>query len=298
MSFSTIVFMVEGGVAVITLSREDRLNAWNHAMMTDLIAAFDRVDADDTIRAVIVTGAGRAFCAGADLAGGAATFDYAADGSALVTSSDEDEDLIRDTGGRLTLRIFECRKPVIAAVNGPAVGIGATMLLPMDIRLASTSARFGFVFTRRGIVPEAASAWFLPRIVGISRALAWTLRGRIVSADEAHAAGLVAEVYAPEALLGAACAIAAEIAEQTAPVAVALTRQLMWHGLTAPHPMDIHRIDSRAVYDLGKSDDAREGVMSFLEKRAPNFAGRVSSDMPDVLQALAAPDYQQTETRT
>ncbi len=288
MTFETLATAREGAVMKITLNRPDQLNTFNAAMMADLIAAFDEADADDSVRAIVVTGAGRAFCAGADLSQGAKTFDYERradrperhgprrpDGS--VDWSDE---AIRDGGGRVTLRIFESLKPVIAAVNGPAVGIGATMLLPMDVRLAADGARFGFVFTRRGITPEACSSWFLPRLVGISRALEWTMTGRLFPASEALEGGLVRSVHAAPDLLPAAMALATEIAENAAPVSVALTRQMMWRMLGADHPMEAHKIDSRSIYARGAMADAREGVTAFLEKRPARFVDRVSRDMP------------------
>ena len=290
MTTDTIDLALAERVLTITLNRPDKLNAFDRAMMGELIAAFERADADDEVRAVIVTGAGRAFCAGADLSQGGKTFDYAARADrpevrqALAPAGGQGPDLgheaVRDGGGRVALRIFECLKPVIAAVNGPAVGIGATMLLPMDIRLASASARFGFVFSRRGIVPEACSSWFLPRVVGISKALEWTFSGRVFDAAEALAGGLVSRVLSPDELLPAARTLAREIADNVAPVSVALTRQMMWRMLGAEHPMDAHRIDSRAIFTRGASADAREGVTAFLEKRAADFPDRVSTDMP------------------
>jgi len=289
MNYETILYDVADDILTITLNRPDRLNAFTDRMMTELVDAFDRADADDAVRAVIVTGAGRAFCAGADLAAGGKTFDYAArddrpDRQGAPVTDDGEIDwshqAVRDSGGRLTLRIYECLKPVIAAVNGPAVGIGVTMQLPMDIRLASIDARFGFVFSRRGITPEACSAWFLPRIVGISRALEWACTGRILPAQDALAGGLVTALYPPEDLLPAARALAREIADNAAPVSVALTRQMFWRMLGADHPMEAHKIDSRAIYARGSSDDVREGVSSFLEKRPAVFPNRVSTDMP------------------
>lgn len=287
-SFETLLYEVSDHVLTLTLNRPDKLNAFNGPMMNELLAAFDAADADDDVRAIIVTGAGRAFCAGADLSSGAKTFDYAvrddlgnrhakAQGADGFDWSDES---VRDGGGRVTLRIYECLKPVIAAINGPAVGIGATMLLAMDVRLASDAARIGFVFSRRGITPEACSSWFLPRLVGISRALEWTYTGRIFPADEAKAAGLVLDTHAPDALLPAARALAAEIVTHAAPVSVALTRQMMWRMLGADHPMEAHKIDSRSIYARGAAADAREGVGSFLEKRPAQFTNRVSTDMP------------------
>ena len=269
MSYEQIAYDVADAVCTITLHRPDRLNAFTVGMARELVDAFGRADADDEVRAVVVTGAGRAFCAGADLGRGGATFDYP-DGAAH-----------RDEGGRVSLRIFESLKPVIAAFNGPAVGIGITMMLPADVRLASTEARFGFVFARRGIVMEAASSWFLPRLVGISRALEWAVTGRVFGADEALAAGLVRSVHEPAELLPAAYALAREIADNTAPVSVALNRQMLWRMLGAADPMAAHRVDSRAMHSRGMSADAREGVTSFLEKRPAQFPERVSADMPD-----------------
>jgi len=273
--YEQIIYAVEDGIATITLNRPDKLNAFTETMRRELIAAFDQIDADDAVRAVIVTGAGRAFCAGADLSAGGKTFDYAARGA---IAPDQQR---RDGGGTVSLRIFECRKPVIAAVNGPAVGVGATMQLPMDIRLAAESARFGFVFTRRGVVPEACSSWFLPRLVGIQQALDWVLTGRVFDAQEALAGGLVKRVLPAAGLLPAARALAREIADNTSAVSVALARQMLWRMLGADHPMEAHKIDSRAIYFMGKSPDAHEGVASFLEKRPARFTMRPSADMPD-----------------
>lgn len=276
------------GLMTVTLARPDRLNAFTPLMMREMIEAFDAADADDAVRAVIVTGEGRAFCAGADLGAGDATFDYAKRGGRWGEESpvradgsmDWDHPGIRDGGGRLTLRIFACKKPVIAAVNGPAVGIGATMQLPMDFRLASTDARFGFVFARRGIVPEAASSWFLPRLVGISKALDWCYSGRVFGAEEALSGGLVRSLHAPEDLLGAARALAHELTANSAPVSIALTRNAMWRMMGAAHPMDAHRLDSRLIWSRGASADAAEGVSAFLAKRAASYSDRVSSDVP------------------
>ena len=273
MSYHEIRYEVGERIATITLHRPEKMNAFTHVMRDELVDAFGRADADDEVRAVIVTGAGRAFCAGADLSAGSSTFDYAKrEGLTAQTH--------RDGGGMVTLRIFEMKKPVIAAVNGAAVGIGATMLLPMDVRLASTDARFGFVFTRRGIVPEACSSWFLPRVVGIGQALEWTLSGRVFDAAEALAGRLVSKVVAPDALLPMARALAKEIAENTSPVAVALARQMMWRMLGADHPMEAHKVDSRGIFTLGASPDVAEGIAAFKEKRAPRFPMRASTDMP------------------
>jgi enoyl-CoA hydratase/carnithine racemase len=290
MSYETLLYDVSEHVLTITLNRPDRLNAFTGTMMNELIAAFDAADADDDVRAIIVTGAGRAFCAGADLSEGAKTFDFAAradrpDKQGTPQRADGGIDYshesVRDGGGRVSLRIYECMKPVIAAINGPAVGVGATMLLPMDIRIASSDARFGFVFARRGITPEACSSWFLPRAVGISQALEWTYSGRVFPAQEALAGGLVKQVVAPEALMDTARALAREIADHAAPVSVALTRQMMWRMLGADHPMEAHKVDSRAIYARGRMQDVKEGINSFLEKRPPVFKETVSKDMPD-----------------
>lgn len=267
--YEQIRYEIDDQVLTITLNRPDRLNAYTATMAEELIEAFDQADADDGVRAVVLTGAGRGFCAGADLKSGGARFDYAA-GAAH-----------RDNGGRVSLRIFESAKPVIVAFNGPAVGVGVTMTLPADVRLASADARFGFVFARRGVVLEAASSWFLPRLVGISRALEWANTGRIFDAQEALAGGLVRSVHPPDELLPAAHAIAREIAENTAPVSVALNRQMLWRMLGAEHPMAAHVVDSRAMQARGASEDAKEGITAFLEKRPAAFPDRVSVDMPD-----------------
>ena len=273
MAFETLHLAIADGIATLTLNRPDRLNAFTWTMMRDLIAAFDQTDTDDAVRAVIVTGAGRAFCAGADLGEGGKTFD---------NSAHETRDEHRDGGGQAVLRIFESRKPVIAAVNGPAVGVGVTMQLPMDIRIASTASKFGLVFARRGIVPEACSSWFLPRLVGISRAAEWIYTGRIFGPDEALAGGLVSRVVEPADLMPTARALAREIADNTSAVSVALSRALLWRMLGADHPMEAHRVDSKLIYEMGRSADAREGVTSFLEKRPAHFTMRPSRDMPPV----------------
>jgi enoyl-CoA hydratase/carnithine racemase len=273
MGFDTLLYAVDDGVATITLNRPERLNAVNTAMIHDLVAAFDRADGDDAVRAVIVTGAGRAFCAGADLGGGGATF-----GPRDGRSETPDEH--RDGGGIVTLRVFEMKKPVIAAINGPAVGFGITFTLAMDVRLASTAARIGFVFARRGVVPEACSTWFLPRLVGVAQAAEWAYTGRVFAAEEALAGGLVSRVLPPEGLLPAARALAREIAENTSAVSVALIRQMLWRMLGADHPREAHRIDSLGMWHTGRSADAYEGVTAFLEKRAARFTGRPSKDMP------------------
>jgi enoyl-CoA hydratase/carnithine racemase len=271
-------------VLTITLNRPERLNAWTGTMGRELIEAFDRADADDEVRAIVVTGAGRGFCAGADLAGGGETFDYRKRGN--------DAPVPRDNGGELTLRIFESTKPVIAAINGPAVGVGATMTLPMDIRLAAEDARIGFVFTRRGIVPEACSSWFLPRVVGISRAMEWVASGRVFSAGEALEGGLVRSLHPAGELLDAAYVLAREIAQNTAPVSVALARQMMWRMLGADHPMIAHRADSRGMFFRGQSADAVEGVTAFLEKRPARFPDLVSEGLPEIMPGWRAPEFE------
>jgi enoyl-CoA hydratase/carnithine racemase len=285
MAYETITYEVSEQILTITLNRPDKLNAFNATMMRELIEAFDAADGDDDIRAIIVTGAGRAFCAGADLSSGADTFDRDARHGPIKRLSDGGIDYrdpnARDGGGQVTLRIFKCLKPVIAAVNGPAVGIGVTMQLAMDIRIASEDAKFGFVFSQRGIVPEAASSWFLPRIVGISQALEWCFTGRVFPAQEALAGRLVSKVVPADELLPTARALAREIATKTAPVSVALIRQMMWRLSGADDPMEAHKVDSRGIYARGRSGDVKEGVMSFLEKRPANFKDKVSSDMPD-----------------
>ncbi|MET0183393.1 MAG: crotonase/enoyl-CoA hydratase family protein [Caulobacterales bacterium] len=276
--FETVLFDVAEGVATITLNRPDKLNAFTAGMMSDLFACFDITDRDDDIRAVIVTGAGRGFCAGADLSAGGATFNY---DTRAERGAAEDSERIRDNGGRLTLRIYESLKPMIAAVNGPAVGVGATMQLAMDMRLASTEARFGFPFARRGIVLEACSSYFLPKIVGVPAALEWCMTGRVFPASEAKERGLVRSLHAPDELLPAARALAKEIVDNCAPLSVALMRQMIWRVASADHPMEAHKIDSRAVHRLGAGADAKEGVESFLQKRPPNFTQKVSAEMPD-----------------
>jgi len=288
MSYETIRYEVKDGIATLTLSRPDKLNAFTGVMMNEMIAAFDRSDADDAVRAVIVTGDGRAFCAGADLSSGANTFDFAKNGGAKIEYED---DAARDGGGRVTLRIFKSLKPVIGAINGPAVGIGATMTLPMDIRLAADNAKIGFVFSRRGIVPEACSSYFLPRVVGISQALQWCYSGRVFDAQEALRGGLVSAVHPGDKLIPAATAIAREIADNTAPVSVALIRQMMWRGLGMTDPMDAHRVDSRGILSRGASPDVREGVTSFLEKRPAAFPDKVSTNMPDFYPWWDEPQY-------
>lgn len=272
--YEQIRYELDDGLLTIILDRPDRMNAFTSTMMTELIDAFDRADADDAVRVVLVTGAGRAFCSGADIGSGGATFDK--------HGGDPVRDPLRDGGGRVSLRLYEAKKPVIGVINGAAVGVGLTMTLPMDIRLAGDSARFGAVFARRGIVPEGASTWFLPRIVGPSRAAEWFYTGRLFDADEALDAGLVRSVHPAGELMPAAVALAREIADNAAPVSVALTRQMLWRGLTFDEPYSSHLADSRGMAVMGAGADVREGVAAFLDKRAPSFSGRVSTDLPDV----------------
>lgn len=294
-SFETLIYEVENSVATITLNRPDNLNAFTSKMCLELISVFDITDADDDVRAVIITGAGRAFCAGADLSAGDSTFDYDNQNtdstSGDTTAAHKVNGIHRDGGGLVTLRIYNSLKPVIGAINGAAVGVGATMLLPMDIRLASDKARFGFVFARRGITPEAASSWFLPRVVGMQTALEWCFTGRVFDAAEAHERGLVRSLHAPEALLDAAQAIAREIADNAAPVSVAMTRQMLWRLSATEHPMMAHRVDSRTIQSRGQADDVREGVNSFLEKRHPVYPNRVSEDMPEFFPWWDEPEF-------
>ena len=277
-TYTQIIVTKADGIATITLNRPDKMNAYTRTMGEEIMAVMDDIDADDAVRAVIFTGSGeRAFCAGADLTpeGGGQVF---SSGDTVETLSDP---RVRDGGGLLTLRLFESKKPLISACNGVAVGVGATMQLAMDIRLASATARYGFVFARRGIVPEAASSWFLPRIVGIQQALEWCYTGRIFDAEEAKAGGLVRSIHAPEDLLHAAQALAREIADNTSAISVAMTRAMMWRLASADHPMEAHKIDSRAIYRLSRGADAKEGIASFLEKRKAMYPGKVSADMPD-----------------
>lgn len=289
MTYSQITYDVDGPVALVTLNRPQKMNAFTRVMMDEIIAAMDAADADDRVRAVVFTGSGdRAFCAGADL-----TPD---DGGHVFSDpnpvSDLSDERVRDGGGRLTLRLFQSTKPLISACNGVAVGVGVTMQLPMDMRLAADTARFGFVFARRGIVPEAASSWFLPRIVGMPTALEWCMTGRLIDAQEALAKGLVRSVHPQQELMGAALGLAHEIAENTSAVSVAMTRAMLWRNAAAAHPMMAHRVDSRAIYRLSRSADAREGIASFLEKRPPAYPDTVSADMPDFYPWWDEPAYE------
>ena len=285
MEYQDITLDISDGIATITLNRPDKLNSFTGRMMHEIIDAFDRTDADDDVKAVIVTGAGKGFCAGADLSSGGETFSRG--GSDVQTK----QGVPRDGGGLVSLRIFDSLKPVIGAINGAAVGVGVTMTLPMDIRLASENAKFGFVFARRGIVPEACSSYFLPRIVGIQQATEWVFTGRVFPAQEAKDGGLVRSVHAPDDLLPAARAIAKEIAENTAPVSVALSRRMLWRMLGAAHPMEAHRADSRGIMERGKSNDSKEGVVSFLEKRPARYPDRVSDGLPDIFPNWDEPEF-------
>ncbi len=286
--FNTLLYSVEDGIATVTLNRPEKLNAISGELLTEMIAAFDHTDADDGVKAVIVTGSGSAFSAGADISGGPGALDFDLDDDPHVVKVNG---IVRDGGGRVALRIFNSLKPVIAACNGVAVGAGASLQLPMDIRLASTTARFGFPFSRRGIVPESASGWFLPRIVGISTALEWCYSGRIFSAEEAHQRGLVRSVYEPQDLLPGARRLAHELTDESAPVSVALTRQMLWRLMGAVHPMAAHRADSLGVQLRGAGGDAQEGINSFLQKRRAIFPDRVSKNLPDLFPGWREPDF-------
>ena len=286
--FTQIKLDIDGAIATITLHRPEKMNAFTNAMRDELIEAIDLTDADDAVRAVIVTGEGeRAFCAGADLTPDSGKGPFSADEEV----DDLSDPVVRDGGGRLVMRLFNSKKPLIGACNGVAVGVGATMQLPFDMRLASENARFGFVFARRGITPEAASSWFLPRLVGMQTALEWCMTGRIFGADEALAAGLVRSVHPQGELMDAARGLAEEIVENTSALSVAMTRAMLWRLSAAEHPMMAHRIDSRAIYRLSRGQDAKEGIASFLEKRAPDFPGHVTTDMPDFYPWWQEPEY-------
>ena len=286
--FETLRYEIKDQVLTLTMNRPERLNAFNSRMQGEFLEALEHADADDEVRAVIVTGEGRGFCAGADLGKGADTFNYdnqTEEAKAERASSEGRQEgsnaWLRDGGGLLSLRIYEFNKPIIAAINGPAVGVGVTMTLPMDIRIASTQARMGFVFSRRGIVPEACSSYFLPRIVGVSKALEWAYSGKVFDAEEALKGGLIRSLHEPEDLLPSAREIASEIVENTSAISVTMIRHMMWKMLGADHPMEAHKVDSRGIFHLGRGADAREGVVSFLEKRSPDFTSKPSQDMPE-----------------
>ena len=291
--YETVKLEIADKIATLTLNRPDRMNAFTEQMAKDMIAAFDETDANDDVRVVVVTGAGRAFCAGADLGAGGATFDYEKRLAARGVDEKFDAARARDGGGLVGLRIYESLKPVIAAVNGAAVGVGATMLLPMDVRLAVEGAKMGFVFARRGIVPETLSSYFLPRLVGVQTAMEWTLTGRVFASEEAHARGLVRSLHKAEDLLPAAYALAREIADNTSPVSVALSRRMLLDMLDAAHPMEAHRLESRLIVSRGQSHDAKEGVTAFLEKRAPAYPNKVSTDMPPPFPWRPTPPFKE-----
>jgi enoyl-CoA hydratase/carnithine racemase len=291
MAFEQIITELDEGILTITLNRPERLNAWTATMGRELIEAFDKADENDDVRAIVMTGAGRGYCAGADLASGGETFDFRAHQEEASLLSPTEGGVPRDNGGQFTLRVFACKKPVIGAINGPAVGVGATMTLPMDVRLAADDARMGFVFARRGIVPEACSSWFLPRVVGISRAMEWVATGRVFSAQEGLEAGLLRSLHSADELLPAARTLAREIADNTSPVSVALARQMMWRMLGAEHPMVAHRADSRGMLLRGQSADAAEGIGAFLEKRPASFPDRVSDGLPDIFPGWHEPEF-------
>ncbi|MDG6077691.1 enoyl-CoA hydratase [Erythrobacter litoralis] len=289
MSYTQITLDIADGIATLTLNRPEKMNAFTSTMMAEMIDAIDATDADDTVRAVIITGHGeRAFCAGADLTPDGESGNVFARHKPVNDLSDE---RVRDGGGRLVLRLFNSQKPLIGACNGVAVGVGATMQLPFDIRLASDTARFGFVFARRGITPEACSSWFLPRLVGMQTALEWCMTGRVFGAEEARDRGLVRSLHPQGELMDAAMELAREIAENTSAVSVAITRAMLWRLSATEHPMMAHRVDSRSIYRLGKSEDSKEGVRSFLEKRPPNYPDTVSADMPDIYPWWDEPAY-------
>lgn len=285
-TYETLLYEIADNVLTITLNRPEKLNAFNNKMRIEIIDALDHADADDDVRAIIFTGAGRAYCAGADLSGGGDTFDRDVNADGAIVNK-----IHRDGGGLVSLRIYECLKPTIAAVNGAAVGVGVTSMLPMDIRIASENARFGFVFSRRGIVPEACSSYFLPRVVGISRATEWCYTGEVFDAAEALDGGLVRSVVPADDLLPTARALAEKIAKNTSALSVTLTRHMLWRMLGAEHPMEAHKIDSRGIQFMGASADAREGVESFLEKRDPNYTLQPSKDLPDYFPWWADPEF-------
>jgi len=276
MELTQTKYDIENGIATVTLYRPEQLNALTHTMRRELVEIFGAADKNDSVRAIVVRGAGKAFCAGADLSAGGSAFNRSEQLGRKVAIGEH-----RDGGGQISLAIFRCRKPVIAAINGHAVGVGITMTLPMDIRVVSEEAKIGFVFTRRGVVPEACSSWFLPRIVGISKAAEWIYTGRVFRASDEATSGLFNYVVPQAQVLDKAMTIAQEIAQNTSAVSVALSKALLWHGLAEGDPQSVHLIDSRCFYWMGHERDSREGVESFLEKRAPRFAMKVSTDMPD-----------------
>ncbi len=284
-TYEHIELEIADGIATIWMNRPDKMNAFTELMRYEIIDALDHTDADDDVRAVIFTGRGRAFCAGADLSSGEGTFSRG--GSDIMGRNG----VPRDGGGTVSLRIYESKKPVIGAINGAAVGVGVTMTLPMDIRLASTAAKFGFVFSRRGIVPEAASSWFLPRLVGISQAMEWVASGEVFPAEEAMAGGLVRSVHEPDDLLPAAYALARKLTESSSAVSIAVARKMMWRMLGADHPMAAHRVDSRGILERGRSEDVKEGINSFFEKRAPQFPDKVSDGLGTIFSDWDDPTY-------
>ena len=284
-TYEHIELEIADGIATIWMNRPDKMNAFTELMRYEIIDALDHTDADDDVRAVIFTGRGRAFCAGADLSSGEGTFSRG--GSDIMGRNG----VPRDGGGTVSLRIYESKKPVIGAINGAAVGVGVTMTLPMDIRLASTAAKFGFVFSRRGIVPEAASSWFLPRLVGISQAMEWVASGEVFPAEEAMAGGLVRSVHEPDDLLPAAYALARRLTESSSPVSIAVARKMLWRMLGADHPMAAHKVDSRGILERGRSEDVKEGINSFFEKRAPQFPDKVSDGLGTIFSDWDDPTY-------
>jgi enoyl-CoA hydratase/carnithine racemase len=284
-TYEQIELEINEGIATIWLNRPDKMNAFTERMRYEVIDALDRTDANDEVRAVIFTGRGRAFCAGADLSSGEGTFSRG--GSDVMGRNG----VPRDGGGTVSLRIYESKKPVIGAINGAAVGVGVTMTLPMDIRLASTAAKFGFVFSRRGIVPEAASSWFLPRLVGISQAMEWVASGEVFPAEEALAGGLVRSVHEPDELLPAAYALARRLTESSSAVSIAVARKMMWRMLGADHPMEAHKVDSRGILERGRSADVKEGINSFFEKRSPQFPDKVSDGLGTIFTDWEDPTY-------
>lgn len=291
MAYECILYDVADRVATITLNRPDKLNAVNGVLVRELMAALEEADGDDNVRAVIVTGAGRAFCSGADLSRGADSFKAPEAAPEPESGADLGDKRNQELGGHLAMALYNLKKPVIGAINGAAAGMGATMVLPMDIRICTEEAKFGFVFARRAMTLETGASFFLPRIVGISKALEWCLSGRMVFAPEALEHGLVNAVVPQDQLLVEANRIAREIADNTAPVSVALIRQMLWKGLGMPHPMEASRIESRGMYVRARARDAKEGVMSFLEKRLPDFPDKVSKDMPDFYPWWEEPEY-------